>query len=115
VCGITRCKLTSKPLDGQVAVITCGNSGVGLATARRFAAEGAKVVNTGRRQPELGAEVPLGRMGTPDEIAEAAVFLAFAALARSAPAGDHPPHLPPALRPPAWRGRPAPRMPGGER
>ncbi len=40
-------------LEGKVAVITGGSSGIGLATAKRFAAEGAHVFITGRRQSEL--------------------------------------------------------------
>src|SRR5271156_4644431 len=49
-------KLMSK-LEGKVAVITGGNSGIGLATAQRFVAEGAYVFITGRRQSELDAAV----------------------------------------------------------
>jgi NAD(P)-dependent dehydrogenase (short-subunit alcohol dehydrogenase family) len=40
-------------LDGKVAVITGGSSGIGLATAQRFVEEGAYVFITGRRQSEL--------------------------------------------------------------
>jgi NAD(P)-dependent dehydrogenase (short-subunit alcohol dehydrogenase family) len=47
----------SRKLEGKVAVVTGGNSGIGLATAKRFVAEGAYVFVTGRRQPELDAAV----------------------------------------------------------
>jgi NAD(P)-dependent dehydrogenase (short-subunit alcohol dehydrogenase family) len=40
-------------LEGQVAVITGGNSGIGLATAQQFVSDGAYVFITGRRQSEL--------------------------------------------------------------
>jgi NAD(P)-dependent dehydrogenase (short-subunit alcohol dehydrogenase family) len=42
-------------LDGKVAVITGGSAGMGLATARLFVREGAKVVITGRDQAALDA------------------------------------------------------------
>jgi NAD(P)-dependent dehydrogenase (short-subunit alcohol dehydrogenase family) len=42
-------------LEGKIAVITGGNSGIGLATAKRFVSKGAYVFITGRRQNELDA------------------------------------------------------------
>src|SRR5918911_2922911 len=46
-----------KSFKDKVAVITGGNSGIGLATAQRFVTEGAYVFITGRRQSELDAAV----------------------------------------------------------
>jgi NAD(P)-dependent dehydrogenase (short-subunit alcohol dehydrogenase family) len=43
--------------EGKIAVVTGGNSGIGLATAKRLVDEGAYVFITGRRQAELDAAV----------------------------------------------------------
>jgi NAD(P)-dependent dehydrogenase (short-subunit alcohol dehydrogenase family) len=65
-------------LDHKTAVVTGGNSGIGLATAERFIAEGAeRVFITGRREPELAVAaqqlgsraVPVpGDVGVPDDL-----------------------------------------------
>jgi NAD(P)-dependent dehydrogenase (short-subunit alcohol dehydrogenase family) len=47
----------ARRLAGKVAVVTGGTTGIGLASAKRFAAEGARVFITGRRQTELDKAV----------------------------------------------------------
>src|SRR2546422_9063992 len=44
-------------LEGKIALITGGNSGIGLATAKQFVNEGAHIFITGRRDSELAAAV----------------------------------------------------------
>jgi NAD(P)-dependent dehydrogenase (short-subunit alcohol dehydrogenase family) len=46
-----------KKLEGKIALITGGNSGIGLATAKHFVSEGAYVFITGRNQSKLDAAV----------------------------------------------------------
>jgi NAD(P)-dependent dehydrogenase (short-subunit alcohol dehydrogenase family) len=46
-------KSVMSSLEGKVAVVTGGNSGIGLATARAFHANGAKVVISGRDRETL--------------------------------------------------------------
>jgi NAD(P)-dependent dehydrogenase (short-subunit alcohol dehydrogenase family) len=62
-------------LDGTTALVTGGTSGIGLATAQRFAAEGAHVFVTGRRQEALDeavATIGHGAVGVPSDVADPA-------------------------------------------
>lgn len=62
-------------LQDKIAVVTGANSGIGLAAAKRFAAEGARVFMTGRRQSELDAavaEVGHGARGVQGDISKLA-------------------------------------------
>src|SRR6202044_3993228 len=43
----------SRKLEGKIAIVTGGSTGIGLATAQEFVAQGAYVFITGRRQAEL--------------------------------------------------------------
>ena len=54
---MTQTELISKRLDGKIAVVTGGSSGIGLATAQRFVQEGAYVFIFGRSQSEVDKAV----------------------------------------------------------
>ena len=47
----------TRSLNGKIAVVTGGNSGIGLAIVQRFAREGARIFFTGRRQDAIDAAV----------------------------------------------------------
>src|SRR5215469_15525257 len=64
-----------KRLKGKIAIVTGGNSGIGLATAQWFVEEGAYVFITGRRQSELDKAVKqIGRnvMGVQSDVSNIA-------------------------------------------
>ena len=66
-------------LEGKIALITGGNSGIGLATAKQFVNEGAYVFITGRREPELARAVKeIGRSvtGVQGDVANLAILIA---------------------------------------
>jgi NAD(P)-dependent dehydrogenase (short-subunit alcohol dehydrogenase family) len=52
-----RTEAIMKRLEGKVAVVTGGNSNIGLAAARRFLEEGARVAISGRNQKTLDEAV----------------------------------------------------------
>ena len=62
----------ARKLEGKIAIVTGGTTGIGLATAKRFAAEGAQVFVTGRRQTELDAAVAAIGPGATDVRADSA-------------------------------------------
>ncbi len=60
-------------LEGKVAIVTGGGTGIGAATARRFAAEGASVIVTGRRPEPLEAlAAETGGLAVPGDVADPA-------------------------------------------
>ncbi|HEY4292634.1 SDR family oxidoreductase [Luteibacter sp.] len=74
-----------KRLQGKIALITGGNSGIGLASAELFAAEGAQVIVTARRQDVLDEAVRKignGAVGIQGDVADLEHHTAAAALVR---------------------------------
>ncbi len=81
-------KIITTSLQGKIALVTGGTSGIGLASAQQLAAQGARVFITGRRQDALDEAVALiGRVATgirADASVLAELDVVYAEIARSA-------------------------------